>query len=62
MYIDHMFETNEFDAPYEPHELPVSRTIENDLILLQMVKENNWELEEGSRLAILAKEINFFDK
>lgn len=46
---------DETDAPYEDDESPYSRTLEDDLFLLKMVKENGWELKEGSLLSELAK-------
>lgn len=50
-------EMDETDRPYEDGEQPRPRTLEDDLYLLKMVKENGWELKEGSYLADLERRI-----
>lgn len=46
---------DESDVPYTSEERP--RTIERDLILLNMVKEDGLELDEDSRLYRLGKKL-----
>lgn len=47
---------DELDVPYTNEERP--RTLERDIILLKMVKEDALELDENSRLYKLGKELN----
>lgn len=46
-------EIDESDAPYKEGERPYPRTLQDDLLLLKIIEENNWELEPNSKLAKL---------
>ena len=48
-------EIDETDIPYKEGERPVSRTKDDDLLLLKIVEENNFELLSDSDLAQLQK-------
>ncbi len=48
---------DETDRPYEEGESPYPHTLEDDLYLLKMVKENNWELKPNSYLTKVEKEL-----